>query len=124
MRRLTVRVPSGVALGDEAALVTEEPARRLIPQREALRDLLLSDSVLTSTLAFLEINPYSLPNEGLPSRLQERKLVYTALFIACAVIALGAGLVPGLWSFVQVAVMIELAYWIRESSGGYVRRRR
>lgn len=62
--------------------------------------------------------------ENKVSGLQERKLVYIALFIACAVIALGAGVVPGLWSFVQVAIMIELAYWIRESSGGYVRRRR
>ena len=62
--------------------------------------------------------------ENRVSGLQERKLVYTALFIACGVIALGAGPVAGLWSFVQVAVMIELAYWIRESSGGYIRRRR
>ncbi|MFT4614896.1 MAG: hypothetical protein ACI9NT_002047 [Bacteroidia bacterium] len=62
--------------------------------------------------------------ESRVSGLQERKLVYTALLIACGVIALGAGLVPGLWSFVQVAIMIELAYWIRTSSGGYTRRRR
>ena len=38
--------------------------------------------------------------------LQERKLVYTALCIACLAIALGAGPVPGIWSFVQVAIMI------------------
>lgn len=56
--------------------------------------------------------------------LQERKLVYTGLLIACSVIALGAGLVPGLWSFVQVAIMIELVYWIGDSSAGFSRRRR
>ena len=56
--------------------------------------------------------------------LQERKLVYAALAIACSVIALGAGPVPGIWSFVQVAIMIELAYWIGGSTGVYHRRRR
>ncbi len=44
--------------------------------------------------------------------MQERKLVYTALLIACAVIALGAGPLVGLWSFLQVGVMIELACWL------------
>ena len=63
-------------------------------------------------------------DESKPGGLQERKLVYTALLIACSVIALGAGVVPGVWSFVQVLIMIELAYLIRDTSGGYSRRRR
>lgn len=43
---------------------------------------------------------------------EERKLVYSALLIACAVIALGAGPLVGLWGFLQVAVMMELVGWL------------
>jgi len=39
----------------------------------------------------------------------ERRLVYTALAIACTVIALAAGPVVGIWSFLQVALIIEAA---------------
>ncbi|MDX1732939.1 MAG: hypothetical protein R3228_01185 [Halioglobus sp.] len=54
--------------------------------------------------------------------LEERKLVYTALLIACGAIALGAGPVAGLWSFFQVAVMIELACWLGAHRGAHSRR--
>lgn len=52
----------------------------------------------------------------------ERQLVYTALLIACAVIALAAGPLAGAFSFGQVAVIIELAYWLGRHRG-YTRRR-
>lgn len=55
--------------------------------------------------------------------LQERKLIYSALLIACGVIALAAGPVAGLWSFMQVAIMIELAHWFSTSTGMHSRRR-
>ncbi|MEM9255426.1 MAG: hypothetical protein AAGA91_08260 [Pseudomonadota bacterium] len=55
---------------------------------------------------------------------QERPLVYTALLIACAVIGLGAGPAVGAWSFLQVAIMIELAYWLGTRRGvGHDKRR-
>ena len=52
----------------------------------------------------------------------ERRLVYTALLIACGVIALAAGPLAGAFSFVQVAVIIEFAYWLG-THRGYTRRR-
>ncbi len=55
--------------------------------------------------------------------LRERKLIYAALLIACGVIALAAGPVAGLWSFAQVAIMIELAHWIGTFTGVQSRRR-
>lgn len=39
---------------------------------------------------------------------RERRLVYAALLAACAVLGLAAGPLAGIWSFVQVAVLIEL----------------
>lgn len=39
----------------------------------------------------------------------QRQLVYFALFILCAALALVAGPVAGGWSFLQVAVAFELA---------------
>ncbi|NND66792.1 MAG: hypothetical protein HKN19_04310 [Halioglobus sp.] len=55
--------------------------------------------------------------------IKERKLIYCALLIACGVIALAAGPVAGLWSFAQVAIMIELAHWFGTSTGVQSRRR-
>jgi hypothetical protein len=57
------------------------------------------------------------------SRLEERKLVYTALLIACAVIALAANPSAGFWSFFQVSLMIELTYFLSGQRGGLTRRR-
>lgn len=53
---------------------------------------------------------------------EERKLVYTGLLVACGVIALAAGFAAGIWSFLQVAVMIEVACWIG-TPRGYLKRR-
>jgi len=40
---------------------------------------------------------------------QERLAIYAALAITCAVIALAASPLAGLWAFVQVATMMELS---------------
>lgn len=53
---------------------------------------------------------------------EERKLVYSGLLIACGVIALGAGPAAGLWGFVQVAILIELAGWLGAHRGDSTRR--
>lgn len=39
---------------------------------------------------------------------KERRLVYAALLAACLVLGIAAGPLAGVWSFVQVAVLIEL----------------
>ncbi|MDZ7781996.1 MAG: hypothetical protein U5K56_03305 [Halioglobus sp.] len=39
----------------------------------------------------------------------ERQMVYAALLIACGVIGLAAGPAVGLWSFLQVVLMIEVS---------------
>lgn len=39
---------------------------------------------------------------------RERRLVYAALLVACLVLGLAAGPLAGVWSFVQVAVLIEV----------------
>jgi hypothetical protein len=44
--------------------------------------------------------------------LEQRRLVYISLFIACSAMAIAAGLKAGIWSFVQVGVMIELLGWL------------
>lgn len=53
----------------------------------------------------------------------ERKLVYTALFILCSVIAILAGPLAGIGSFAQVMVVIEMAYLIVTPQAGYTSRR-
>jgi hypothetical protein len=55
--------------------------------------------------------------------MEERKLVYMALLIACGVIALSAGPTAGIWSFVQVGLMIELSFWLGTHGAGGVRKR-
>ncbi len=42
----------------------------------------------------------------------ERLLIYPALAVLCAMTATFAGGAAGFWSFVQVAAVIELIYWI------------
>ena len=54
---------------------------------------------------------------------EERRIVYLGLLIACAVIAVAAGPLAGVWSFVQVGVMIELGNWLTARRGGITRRR-
>ena len=57
------------------------------------------------------------------SSLQERKLVYTALLIACGVIALAASPAAGIWSFVQVGLMMECMYYLNSKHGDWHRKR-
>ncbi len=42
----------------------------------------------------------------------ERLLIYTALAVLCAMTATFAGSAAAAWSFIQVAAVIELIYWI------------
>lgn len=42
----------------------------------------------------------------------ERFLIYTALAVLCVMTAAFAGGAAGFWSFVQVAAVIELIYWM------------
>ena len=42
----------------------------------------------------------------------ERFLIYTALAVLCGMTAAFAGTTAAVWSFVQVAAVIELIYWI------------
>ena len=46
------------------------------------------------------------------SILYERFVVYSALTILCCTIGILLGLVAGIWSFVQIALVIELMCWI------------
>jgi hypothetical protein len=39
---------------------------------------------------------------------RERRLVYAALLAACLVLGVAAGPLAAIWSFVQVALLIEL----------------
>jgi hypothetical protein len=42
----------------------------------------------------------------------ERLLIYAALAVLCTMTATFAGGAAGFWSFVQIAAVIELIYWI------------
>ena len=42
----------------------------------------------------------------------ERFLIYAALAVLCGMTAAFAGTAAAVWSFVQVAAVIELIYWI------------
>lgn len=45
-------------------------------------------------------------------KLSERILVYGGLAVLCVMTATFAGGAAAIWSFVQVAAVIELIYWI------------
>jgi hypothetical protein len=47
----------------------------------------------------------------------ERLLIYMALAVLCAMTATFAGGAAAFWSFVQVAAVIELIYWIARPEG-------
>lgn len=49
--------------------------------------------------------------------LNERFLIYSALLILCGTIIVLVDRSAGLWSFVQIAVVIELMCWIGTRSG-------
>jgi hypothetical protein len=44
--------------------------------------------------------------------LDERFVIYTALVLLCSIVSIFLGMAAGLWSFLQIAVVIELLYWI------------
>ena len=50
-------------------------------------------------------------------RSDERILVYTALLIVCCTIGSFLGLVAGAWTFLQIAAVIELMYWLGSHPG-------
>lgn len=52
---------------------------------------------------------------------RERRLVYVALLVACCVLGLAAGPLAGIWSFVQVALLIELTCYLGKQSLGKTR---
>ena len=43
-------------------------------------------------------------------KLEERALIYTALFVLCSVASVLLDLTRGAWTFVQMAAVIELMY--------------
>ena len=45
-------------------------------------------------------------------KLEERFLIYTALLLLCAVASVFLGMTAGLWTFVQMAAVVELTYLI------------
>ncbi len=44
--------------------------------------------------------------------LDERFLVYIGLLLLCSTLAVFMGLPAGIWTFLQVATVIELLYWL------------
>lgn len=49
--------------------------------------------------------------------LDERFFIYEALLILCSAASVFVGLAAGLWSFVQIAAVIEFLYWIGTRNG-------
>ncbi len=47
----------------------------------------------------------------------ESILIYAALIILCGVASVFVGLTAGIYSFLQIAVVIEFFYWIRTRGG-------
>jgi hypothetical protein len=43
--------------------------------------------------------------------LGERFVIYTALVLLCSIVSVFLGMAAGLWSFLQIAAVIELLYW-------------
>lgn len=44
--------------------------------------------------------------------LDERLVIYTALVLLCSIASVFLGMAAGLWSFLQIAAVIELLYWL------------
>ncbi len=44
--------------------------------------------------------------------LDERFIIYFALVILCCTTGIFLGLAAGLWSFIQIAAVIEFMYWL------------
>ena len=50
-------------------------------------------------------------------RTDQRFLVYAALLIVCCTIGTFLGLLAGAWTFIQIAAVIELMYWLGSHPG-------
>ncbi|MFT6276575.1 MAG: hypothetical protein ACJAZ0_002683 [Halioglobus sp.] len=48
----------------------------------------------------------------------ERFMIYAALALLCSTASTFLGATAGLWSFLQIAAVIEFLYWIGLPSGG------
>ncbi len=46
------------------------------------------------------------------NRVDERFLVYTALVVLCSTLSVFLGPALGAWTFAQVALVIEILYWL------------
>lgn len=46
---------------------------------------------------------------------EQREFIYGALVVTCALIATPVGLEAAVWTFIQIAVVIELTYWMGKS---------
>ncbi len=44
--------------------------------------------------------------------LEERFLVYTALLVPCSTLSMFAGPGAGVWALLQIALVVEMVYWI------------
>ena len=44
--------------------------------------------------------------------IDERFFIYSALALLCSAVSAFLGAVAGLWSFLQIAAIIEFLYWI------------
>ncbi len=44
--------------------------------------------------------------------LDERFLIYSALAILCSTVSVFLGPLAGVWSFIQIAAVIEFLYWL------------
>ncbi len=44
--------------------------------------------------------------------LDERFMIYSALVILCCTSSVFFGVTAGIWSFVQIAAVIEFMYWL------------
>ena len=48
----------------------------------------------------------------------ERFMIYAALALLCSTASAFLGAVAGMWSFLQIAAVIEFLYWIGLPAGG------
>jgi hypothetical protein len=49
--------------------------------------------------------------------LEERFLMYSALLVLCGTLSIFVGPTAGVWTFIQIATVIEIIYWITFDSG-------
>ena len=49
--------------------------------------------------------------------LEQRFMVYSALLILCGTLSIFVGPTAGMWSFLLVASVVEIIYWITFDSG-------